>query len=98
MGRKKSEKKPKTVEGKLNDIDKSFVEEIRLGTVEAIKERMIKLDRYESELETAKKEDQDLASKREELKVANQTYSEPLAAIKLKRAFALQVLTEKGSK
>jgi len=98
MGRKKADKKPKTIEGRLMEIDKSFVEEVRLATVESIKERMIKLDRYESELEAARKDDQDLASKKEAARVANQTYSEPLATIKLKRAFSLQVLTEKGSK
>lgn len=93
---KKKGRTPKTLEGKLIDMDETFVNEMRLGTKDGIKDRLIKLDKYETELESAKKEDQDLASKREALAIANQTYSEPLKAIKLKRAFALQVLAEKG--
>ena len=86
----------KSVEEKINDIDESFCGAIRSSSAEDIKEKMIKLDRYESQLHTAREDDMDLASKKEALKVANQTYSEPLSAIKLKRSFALQILDEKG--
>jgi len=92
----KKRKAAKTLEDKVNDIDSFFAEELRAGTVEQAKDKLLKLDRYETELEEAKKEDQDLASKREALKIANQTYSEPLKAIKLKRAFTLKVIAEKG--
>lgn len=93
---KRGRKGPKTLEDKVRDLDQEFVNEVRAGTTDAIKDRLIKMDKYEVELQEAKKEDMDLASKREALKVANQTYSEPLNAIKLKRAFALKVLAEKG--
>lgn len=93
---KKRGRTAKTLEGKLMDLDEVFVSEIRLSTKDGVKDRLIKLDKYETELESAKKDDLDLASKREALAVANQTYSEPLKAIKLKRSFALQVLSEKG--
>lgn len=96
MARQKRRSGPKTLEEKLCDIDKAFVDELRLGSAQQAKDKILKLDRYETELEEARKNDQDLASKKEALKVANQTYSEPLKAIKLKRAFALKVLTEKG--
>jgi hypothetical protein len=92
----KKRKGPKTLEDKVNDVDSYFVEELRSGTVEQAKEKLLKLAKYETELEEAKKDDEDLASKREALKIANQTYSEPLKAIKLKRAFALKVIAEKG--
>ena len=87
---------PKTLEEKVFNLDQAFAEEVRSGTAQQAKDRILKLDKYETELEEAKKEDQDLASKKDALRVANQTYSEPLKAIKLKRAFALKVLTEKG--
>ena len=93
MGNRKG---PKTLEEKLYSLDKEFIDELRAGTGQQAKDRLIKLDRYETELLDARDEDSDLASKREALKVANQTYTEPLKAIKLKRAFTLKVLTEKG--
>jgi len=95
FGKKKKRKGPKTLEEKVKDIDRSFADEVRVSTVEQIKERLVKLDKYETDLIDAKKEDEDLASKREALKIANQTYSEPMKAIKLKRAFIFKVLDEK---
>jgi len=89
-------RQPKTLEEKVFSIDPDFITEIRGGTLDEAKNKLFRLDKYETELMDARDDDQDLASKREELKVANQTYSEPLKAIKLKRAFALKVLAEKG--
>lgn len=89
-------KGPKTLEEKVNDVDEYFAEEIRSATPEFIKEKLFKMDEYEVQLSKAKEEDEDLKMKRDALKVANQTYSVPLKAIKLKREFALQVLKEKG--
>jgi hypothetical protein len=94
-GRKRG---PKTLEEKLYDLDKGFVDEVRVGTAEQVKEKLINLDKHEKEIEEAKTDDSDLASKREALKVANETYSVPLKAIRLKRTFALKVLAEKGVK
>jgi len=96
MARKGPRKGKKTLEEKVSDFDPYFVEEIRSSTGELIKEKLINLDKHESEINEAKENDEDLKTKREALKFANQTYSEPLSAIKLKRAFALQVLKEKG--
>ena len=87
---------PKTLEEKVHKLDPDFVSEIRSGTTEQAKSKLFRLDKYETELLDAKDDDQDLKSKREALSVANQTYSIPLKAIKLKRAFALKVLAEKG--
>jgi hypothetical protein len=101
MGRSKGwgrKKGPKTLEEKIYDLDKSFADEVRVGTVEQVKEKLIGLDKNEKAIEEAKTDDSDLASKREALKVANETYSVPLKAIRLKRTFALKVLAEKGVK
>jgi len=86
----------KSVEAKINDIDEAFCGSIRSSSSDEIKEKLIKLDRYENELHGAREDDMDLASKKEALKVANQTYTEPLNAIKLKRSFALKILDEQG--
>jgi hypothetical protein len=90
-------KGPKSLEEKLRDMDDSFADEVRLSTTQQIKDRLLKLDKYECELEDARSDDEDLKSKREQLKVANETYSVPLKAIKLKRAFSMKVLTEKSA-
>ena len=89
-------KGPKTLEDKINAIDAAFAGEVRMATTDQIKERMIKLDRYEVELLETRKEDQDLKSKKEDAKVAGEVYSEGLKATKLKRQFMLSVLSEKG--
>lgn len=88
---------PKTLEDKINAIDAAFVDEVRLQPVDAIKERMIKLDRYEVKLLETRKEDMDLRSKKEDAKVAGEVYSEGLKAVKMKREFMLKVLSEKGA-
>ncbi len=89
-------KGPKTLEEKVRDVDAVFVDEIRVLTPDAVKDRLVKLDRYETELLETRKEDMELASLKEKTKTANETYSEPLKAIKLKRQFMLVVLKEKG--
>ena len=89
-------KGPKTLEEKVRDTDSAFPDEIRVLTPEAVKDRLVKLDRYETEVLSAKKDDLELQSLREKTKTANETYSIPLKAIKLKREFMLVVLTEKG--
>ena len=95
MTKKKSGKK--TLQDKVNDLDPYFVEEVYAGNPEQLRKRIIELDRYEQELAKAKEDDMDLLSKREALKVANQTYSVPLSGIKLKRAFLLEILDQKGN-
>lgn len=95
---KAKRKGPKTLEEKVYALDKSFADEVRVGTVEQVKEKLIGLDKYEKEIQEAKEDDTDLASKREALKVANETYSGPLKALRLKRSLALKILAEKGGK
>lgn len=87
----------KSLEEKINDLDENYAGDVRSTDPEAIKSRLLKLDIYEQELQDAKSEDMDLAQKAEAHSEAKKTYSEPLGAIKLKRSFCLQVLSEKGS-
>lgn len=93
----KKAKGPKTLEEKIRDMDDAYADEVRLSTQQQIKDRLLKLDKYECDLEAARSDDEDLQSKREQLKIANETYSIPLKAIKLKRAFGLKVLSEKAA-
>ena len=88
-------KGPKSLEEKVRDADPAFPDEVRVATPDQIKDRLVKLDRYETELLDAKKNDLELQSLREKTKTANETYSEPLKALKLKREFVLSILAEK---
>jgi len=96
MKKQRIQKGPKTLEEKLKAIDPSFADEVRLSTPDQIKDRLIRLDRYEDELIAVREEDQELRSKRDVARAAGQGYSEPIKAIKLKRAFSLKILSEKG--
>lgn len=89
-------KNPKTVFDKVKDLDPDFAQEVNTMTDTDLKERVIVLTKYSMEIEEAKKEDQDLASLKEQLKTANQTYTEPLKANKLKRQLILDVLKNRG--
>jgi len=86
----------KGLEEKVKELDPAYYEEIANGETDFIKEKLFKMTRYENDLLEAKKDDMDLASKKEAAKVANETYSVPLNAIKVKRAFALKILASKG--
>lgn len=89
-------KNPKTVYDKVKDLDPSFAEEVSTMTDSDLKEKVVVLTKYSMEIEEAKKDDQDLASLKEQLKTANQTYTEPLKANKLKRQLILDVLKSRG--
>ncbi|NBP13503.1 hypothetical protein EBU95_03775 [bacterium] len=86
----------KTVFDKVKDLDPSFAEEVSTMTDLDLKEKVVTLTKYSMEIEEARQDDQDLASLKEQLKVANQTYSEPLKANKLKRQLILDVLKSRG--
>lgn len=89
-------KNPKTVFDKVKDLDPNFAEEVNTMTDSDLKEKVVTLTKYSIEIEEARKEDQDLASLKEQLKTANQTYTEPLKANKLKRQLILDVLKNRG--
>jgi len=92
----KQSKNSKTTFDKVKDLDPDFAQEVNTMTDSDLKERVIVLTKYSMEIEEAKKEDQDLASLKEQLKTTNQTYTEPLKANKLKRQLILDVLKSRG--
>lgn len=89
-------KAPKTTFDKVKDLDPNFAEEVNTMTDSDLKEKVVTLTKYSMEIEEARKDDQDLASLKEQLKTANQTYTEPLKANKLKRQLILDVLKSRG--
>jgi hypothetical protein len=93
MGREKSKK---SLIEKVREIDEHFAEEAYSLTDDQLKDKMVSLAKYDEELEVAKENDQDLQEKQEQAKVANETYSVPRKANKLKRKLVLEVLRERG--
>lgn len=89
-------KTPKTAYDRVKELDPNFAEEVNTMTDSDLKEKVVVLTKYSMEIEEARKDDQDLASLKEQVKVANQTYSEPLKANKLKRQLILDVLKSRG--
>lgn len=94
----KPRKGPKTTYDKVKDLDPNFIEEVYTMRVEALKERIVTLTSHSMEIEEAKSKDTDLKSKQDAAKEAAKTYSEPLAANKLKRRLIIQILNERGQK
>lgn len=93
---KKTKKGPKTLWDKVNDVDPIFAGEIYAASDDAIKDKLVQMASHQADIEEAKSKDSDIERLKEELKTANQTYSVPLKAIRLKRALSVQVLKERG--
>lgn len=96
MGRRT--KKATTVYDKVKELDPSFIEEVYTLTTEALKDRVVTLNKHAVEIQEAKIVDTDLASKEEAAREARKTYSEPLNANRLKRRLIIQILNERGEK
>jgi hypothetical protein len=100
MGRKKGSSAPKTpfekLVAKLKEVDPYFVESIYSSKDEDLNSKFGSLAKQMTEIENARDNDDDLKAKKEELKVLNETYTEPLKAIKMKRKFIYKVLEERG--
>jgi hypothetical protein len=92
----KKAKQPQTLYDKVNKIDPQFAAEVHSLTDEQLKEKIMQISKYESELEDAKAQDPDLKEARERVQVAMESYKEPLKASKLKKKLVLQILTERG--
>jgi len=94
---KKAKKGPKSLFDKVNEIDPSFAEEVYALREDQLKEKLVTMARHDTEVEEARKNDTDLQSLREQVKIASQTYSEPLKANKLKRKLIFEVLATRGT-
>lgn len=81
---------------KLKEIDPYFVESIYSSKEEDLNSKFGSLAKHMTEIENARDNDEDLKAKKEELKILNESYTEPLKAIKLKRKFIYKVLEERG--
>jgi hypothetical protein len=89
-------KKTKTLFDKVNEVDSTFAEEAYSLTEDQLKDKLVLMAKYDTEIEQAKKDDTDLAALREQLGVANETYSGPLKANRLKRRFVFEILANRG--
>ena len=92
----KKGKTAKTLFDKVKELDPTFIEEVYSQSGDALKDRVLALTREEQEIETAKQADSSIPAIKEELKAANETYSIPLKAIKMKRRLIMEILGEKG--
>jgi hypothetical protein len=93
---RRSKKGPKTLWDKVKEVDETFAQEVYSATDDNLKSRLsticIQMTLNENEME----KDQDLKSLREQAKQAAKTYTEPLAALKLKRKLVYKILEERG--
>jgi hypothetical protein len=96
MAKGKGKKGPPTLWDKVNAVDATFASEVYSMSDEALKEKLVQMASHQADIEAAKEADADLERIKEELKTANQTYSDPLKAIRLKRGLSVQVLKERG--
>lgn len=100
MGSKKQRRGPLTaiekMEKKLKEIDPNFLASVYSAKDAELETRMAGYAKDMTGIENARDEDPDIKSKKEELKVMNQTYSEPLNAIKLKRKYIYKILGDRG--
>jgi len=94
MGKRKI-RMPKGLWDKVKDIDETFANEVYTLSDIQLKEKVVDMSKYQTELEFAREKDQDLKSQQEKAKVAAETYTTPLKAIKLKRQLIFKVLKER---
>lgn len=96
MAARKARKGPKSLYDLVKDIDPTFANEIYAMTDSQLNEKLSEMSKHKSELEEAQKEDQDLQSLREQVRVANETYVTSFKALKLKRKLICKTLQERG--
>jgi hypothetical protein len=92
----KKQKKAKTLQDKVREIDPNFVDEVLVATDDELKSKITTLTTHKIEVEEAQKNDLDIADAKEKLKQLNSTYTEPLKAYKFKIKFLIQLLKDRG--
>lgn len=93
---KKMRKGPKTIYDKVNEIDPHFANEIFAMKEEDLMTKLANMAKEQTTIENARDADEDIKALREQLKVAGETYREPLNALKLKRKLIYKVLEDRG--
>jgi hypothetical protein len=91
MAAKKGRKSKSLVE-KIQEFDPYFVDEVSSFPVDKLKQKVIDLYSHRNAIEVTQKEDVDLLSAKEKVRVINETYSSPLKANKMKLQYLLQLL------
>ncbi len=92
----KAPRKAKTTYDKVNELDPNFTSEVYSLRDDQLNEKLASMAKHRAEIEEAKSEDVELKSLRESLKVAGETYSEPLKGIKLKTKLIVEILKDRG--
>jgi hypothetical protein len=82
----------KTLFDKVMEIDPIFAKEVTTMTADGLKNELYKMAKHRVEIDEAKSNDMDLKSAQDHVKELNETYAEPLKAIKLKSKLAVQYL------
>jgi FtsZ-binding cell division protein ZapB len=92
----KAPRKAKTLWDKVNEVDPIFASEVHTLKEEELNMKLATYSKQQTEIEDARENDDDLKSKKEQVKVAGETYGEPLKALRLKRKLVYKVLQERG--
>jgi hypothetical protein len=93
---RKAKRGPKTLFDKIKEVDPYFCEEMYSATDEKLLERLSQIAKDTTSNEIARDADIDLLRLKEQVKVAGETYSIPLKALKMKRRFVYDILKERG--
>ena len=89
-------KGPKTLFDKVKDKDATFASQVYSMTDEALKAKIISCEEQVETVEEAKENDADMKETKEKLNTMNESYSEPLKTLKLKKRLIMQILKERG--
>jgi hypothetical protein len=81
---------------KFDDLPDEWKDQIQQGKLEEIDDEIARLAKGEEENRNLKDQDEDLAAKREEAKVAGEQYREATKGYKLRMRFIMQVLEGRG--
>lgn len=89
-------RKRQSLEDKLKDLDPNFLDELQSLDSVGLTDKLVKLVKYQEEINQAKKDDIDLQRIIEQKRVAEEVYKTNLQALKLKVSFIVKRLKEKG--
>jgi hypothetical protein len=93
---RRSRKGPMTLWDKVKKIDAEFAEGVYSLSDDQLNNKLIDIAKQSTLNENEMAKDTDLKSLREQAKVAAETYTIPLKALKMKRQLIYKVLEERG--
>lgn len=92
----KKERADNSTYGKLQKVDPIFLEDVQSKDADQLKNHLVEIQKNAEEIRTARENDTDLTSAKEQLKVLNETYTIPLKGASLKTKYILELLASKG--